>query len=119
MVPGPSLSQYSGFPGSFPHPIPHAPLHVLTGLYPRKTHTHPYSGGVGGSPTTALLGELERVGDWEEEEEDGREEGGGGGRDRRKALDAGSSWEWGEALCLSRSLGPRVHTVQHFLGSVE
>lgn len=56
------------------------------------------------------------VGDRKEEEEDGREEGGGGGRGCRKARDAGSSWEWGEALCLRCSLGPRVHNVKLFSG---
>ena len=45
-----------------------------------------------------------------------REEGGGGGRGCRKARDAGSSWEWGEALCLRCSLGPRVHNVKLFSG---
>lgn len=38
-------------------------MHVLTGLYPRKPPPHPYSRGVGGFPTTALLGKLGR--EWE------------------------------------------------------
>ena len=62
---------------------------------------------------------LERERGIEKKEEEAGEEGGGGGRGCRKARDAGSSWEWGEALCLWCSLGPRVHNVHYFLGSVE
>lgn len=46
-------------------PTPHPPRSFARAnrLIPRKTHRHPYSGGVGGFPTTALLGQLGR--EWE------------------------------------------------------
>lgn len=86
---------------------------------PQNPHTE--NGRVGGLPPPARPGPPERVGERKEEEEDGGKEGRGeeaeaAGRPEMQEAAGGGG---GEALCLSCSLGPSVHSVHQFLGSTD